>query len=56
MLVQSMLLDKCSFLDPRFKDKYKITDEPVQVLLQEASMLESESADRVVSNTRNKAE
>ena len=52
----SMLLDKCSFLDPRFKDKYKITDEPVQVLLQEVSMLESESADRVVSNTRNKAE
>ena len=48
----SMLLDKCSFLDPRFKDKYKLTDEPVQVLLQEASMLESESADRVVSNSQ----
>ena len=46
-----MLLDKCSFLDPRFKDKYKLTDEPVQVFLQEASMLVSESADRVVSNS-----
>ena len=48
----SMLLDKCSFLDPRFKDKYKLTDEPVQVLLQEASMLESESVGRVVSNSQ----
>ena len=46
----NMLLDKCSFLDPRFKDKYKLTDEP-QVLLQETSMLETESTDRVVSNS-----
>jgi len=47
----SLLLDKCSFLDPRFKDKYKLTDEPVQVLLQEgASILETESTDQVVSN------
>ena len=38
------------FLDKRFKDKHKLTDEPVQVLLQEASMLESESAERVVPN------
>ena len=48
----NMLLYKCSFLDPRFKDKYKLIDEPVRVLIQEASMLESESADRVVSNSQ----
>ena len=47
----NILLDKCSFLDPRFKDKYKLTDELVQVLLQETSMLETESTDRVVSNS-----
>ena len=43
--VVSMLLDKCSFLDPRFKDKYKLTNESVQILLQE---VESESANMTV--------
>ena len=45
--VVNMLLNKCSFLDPRFKDKYKLTDEPVQILLQE---VESESANMAVPN------
>ena len=46
--VVNMLLNKCSFLDPRFKDKYKLTDEPVQILLQE---VESESANMAVPNS-----
>ena len=46
----SLLLDKCSFLDSRFKDKYiLLTDAPVRALLQEgASILKTESTDQVV--------
>jgi len=55
-IVTLVLKSACSwtnvlFFAPRFKDKYKLTDEPMQVLLQEgASILETESTDRVVSN------
>jgi hypothetical protein len=30
-----ILLDKCLFLDPRFKDRFSITDEPVKAVLEE---------------------
>jgi hypothetical protein len=30
-----ILPDKCSFLDPRFKDRFSITDEPVKAVLEE---------------------
>jgi len=46
--VVNMLLNKCSFLDLRFKDKYKLTNDTVQILLQE---VESESANTAVPNS-----
>ena len=33
----NLFLDKCSFLDPRFKDTFGITDEPVEAVLAEAA-------------------
>ena len=45
--VVNMLVNKCSFLDPRFKDMYKFTNEPVQILLKE---VESEFANTAVPN------
>jgi len=45
--VVNMLVNKCSFLDPRFKDMYKFTNEPAQILLKD---VESEFANTAVSN------
>ena len=33
----NIFLDKCSFLDPKFKDIFSITDEPVEAVLAEAA-------------------